>query len=93
LAHRKPHGDRSGLTEDEYRPSGLARRLGIALDTVRRWIRAGWVTSGRDAAGHHVIWADAPELTRLQELHALPRTWAIRGRLAELSRPKPRPER
>ena len=36
LARRRPHGDRSGLAEDEYRPSGLARRLGIALDTVRR---------------------------------------------------------
>jgi DNA invertase Pin-like site-specific DNA recombinase len=92
-AHRRPHGDQSGLAEDEYRPSGLARRLGIALDTVRRWVRAGWVTSSRDAAGYHVIWADASELARLWELHALPRTWATRGRLAELSRPKPRPER
>jgi hypothetical protein len=92
LAHRKPHGDRSGLVEDEYRPSDLARRLGIALDTVRRWVRAGWVNSSRDAAGHHVIWADASELARLQEIHALPRTWATRGRLAELSRPSSRPE-
>lgn len=93
LTHRKPHGDRSDLTGDEYRPSGLAGRLGIALDTVRRWVRAGWVTSSRDAGGRHVIWADASELTRLRELHALPRTLATRGRLAELSRPRPRPER
>jgi hypothetical protein len=92
-AHRKPQVDRSGLAEDEYRPSGLARRLGIALDTVRRWVRAGWVTSSRDAAGYHVIWADASELTRLRELHALPRTWATRALLTELSRPKPRPRR
>jgi hypothetical protein len=93
VADRKLHGDRSGMARDEYRPSGLARRLGIALDTVRRWVRAGWVTSSRDAAGYHVIWADASELARLQELHALPRTWATRTRLTELSRPKPRTER
>jgi DNA invertase Pin-like site-specific DNA recombinase/DNA-binding transcriptional MerR regulator len=93
LAHRKPHGHLSDLDEDEYRPSGLARRLEIALDTVRRWIRAGWLTSSRDGEGHHVIWADAAELARLRELHVLPRTWANKGRLAELATPKPRPAR
>lgn len=60
---------------------------------MRRWLRAGWLTARRDADGHHVIWADASELRRLRELHRLPRTWATRGRLAELTRPKPRPER
>ena len=93
LTHRKPHGSPSGLGQDEYRPGGLARRLEIGLDTVRRWVRAGWVTSSRDAQGHHVIWADASELARLRELHALPRTWATEDRLAELSKPKARPER
>ncbi len=93
LAHRKPHGSPSGLGQDEYRPSGLARRLEIGLDTVRRWVRADWVTSSRDAEGHHVIWADASELARLRELHALPRTRATRDRVAELSKPKARPER
>jgi DNA invertase Pin-like site-specific DNA recombinase len=93
LAHRRPHGSRSNLGQDEYRPGGLACRLEIALDTVRRWIRAGWVTSSRDAEGHHVIWADASELVRLRELHVLPRTWANKGRLAELTKPKPRPVR
>jgi hypothetical protein len=93
LAHRKPHGSRSDLGQDEYRPGGLARRLEIALDTVRRWIRAGWLTSSRDAEGHHVIWADVSELVRLRELHVLPRTWANESRLAELTKPKPRPVR
>ena len=60
---------------------------------MRRWLRAGWLTSRRDAEGHHVIWADASELRRLRELHRLPRTWANKGRLAELTKPKPRPER
>ena len=93
LTHRKPHGSPSGLGQDEHRPSSLARRLEIGLDTVRRWVRAGWVTSSRDAQGHHVIWADASELARLRELHALPRTWATKDRLAELSKPKAHPER
>jgi len=93
LAHRQPHGSPSDLGQDEYHPGGLAQRVGIGRDTIRRWIRAGWVTSRRDAEGHHVIWADSSELARLREIHALPRTWATEGRLAELARPKPRPER
>ncbi|WP_422930057.1 hypothetical protein [Singulisphaera sp. PoT] len=93
LTHRKPHGSPTGLGPDEYRPGALARRLEIGRDTVRRWIRAGWVTSSRDARGHHVIWADAPELDRLRELLALARTWATKDRLSELSKPKGRPGR
>jgi len=93
LDRREPHGSPSGLGRDEYRPGGLARRLGISRDTVRRWLRAGWLTARRDAEGHHVIWADASELRRLRELHRLPRTWATKDRLAKLKQPKPRPER
>jgi len=37
-----------------------------------------------------VIRADAGELRRLRELHALPRAWANKERLAELKQPKPR---
>jgi hypothetical protein len=40
-----------------------------------------------------VICADASELRRLRELYRLPRTWATKDRLAELTKPKPRPER
>jgi hypothetical protein len=93
LLRRQRHGSRIGLGPDEYRPMGLARRLGISRDTVRRWLRAGWLTVRRDDDGHHVIWADASELRRLRELHALPRTWANKKRLAKLKKPKPRPAR
>jgi len=93
LDRRKPHGSLSGLGRDEYRPGSLARRLGISRDTVRSWLRAGWLTARRDAEGHHVIWADASELRRLRELHRLPRTWATRDHLAELTKPKSPPER
>jgi hypothetical protein len=93
LAGREPHGRLAGLSRDEYRPGRLARRLEISRDTVRRWLHAGWLTTRGDAEGHHVIWADASELGRLRELHELPRTWATKDRLAELTKPKPRPMR
>lgn len=93
LAHCEPHGSHAGLGRNEYRPASLARQLDVSRDTVRRWLRAGWLTAHRDVEGHHVIWADASELRRLQELHGLPRTWETKGRLAELTKPKPHPER
>jgi hypothetical protein len=93
LERRQRHGSAAGLGRDEYRPMGLARRLGLSRDTVRRWLRAGWLTARRDSEGHHVIWADASALRRLHELHRLPRDWANKHRLAELTKPKPRPER
>ena len=72
LGCRPPHGSPAGLGPDEYRPAGLAQRLGINRDTVRRWVRVGWVQVRRDDDGHHVIWADASELRRLEELHRAP---------------------
>ena len=93
LARRQRHGGATGLGRDEYRPMGLARQLGISRDTVRRWLRAGWLSVRRDDDGHHVIWADAGELRRLRELHGLLRTRANKKRLAKLRKPKPRPAR
>jgi DNA invertase Pin-like site-specific DNA recombinase len=93
LSRRPPHGSRAGLGRHEYRPTGLARRLGIGRDTVRRWLRVGWVNVRRDADGHCILWADADELRRLRELHRLPRTWANKARLAELQKPKQPPAR
>jgi hypothetical protein len=91
---RRPRpGSGAELGEGEYRPTGLARRLGVSRDVVRRWLRVGWLNARRDADGHRVIWADADELRRLQELRGLARTWANRDRLAELKKPKPRPAR
>ena len=80
--------EREWLTVEE-----VAETFRVNIETVRRWIRAGWLTSSRDVGGHHVIWADVSELARLQELHVLPRTWATRDRLAELTKPKARPVR
>ena len=91
LARRERHGGATGLGPDEYRPMALARRLGVSRDTVRGWVRRGWVTTRTDADGHHVIWADADELRRLRQLPGLRPSWANRDRLAVLRRPKPRP--
>ncbi len=93
LARRARHGSQEGLGENEYRPSGLARCLDVSRDTVRSWLRAGWLNVRRDEEGHHIIWADAAERRRLRELHRLPRTWANRARLTQLQQPKKRPAR
>ncbi|WP_439626112.1 recombinase family protein [Gemmata sp.] len=93
VARRERSGSVAGLGPDEYRPIGLARRLELSRDTVRRWLRAGWLSVRRDAEGNHVIWAGADELRRLRELHRVPRTWENKARLAELRKPKPRPAR
>ncbi len=93
LRRRQPHGSREGLGRHEYRPTGLARRLGVSRELVRRWLRVGWLNVRRDEDGHHIIWADADELRRLRALHRLPRTWANKARLAELKKPKERPAR
>jgi hypothetical protein len=90
LLRRQRHGSTTGLGPDEYRPMGLARRLGISRDTVRRWLHAGWLNVRRDDDGNHVIWADASELRRLRELHDLPRTFAISGCGWRRARRRPR---
>jgi hypothetical protein len=56
LDRRQPHGSLMALCRDEYCPIDLARKLDVSRDTVRRWLRIGWLTARRDADGHHVIW-------------------------------------
>jgi DNA-binding transcriptional MerR regulator len=82
------------LSPGEWWLGDLAKRLGSPIDTIRGWIRRGWIharsvplTSG----ARWVVWADEDELARLAELRTCPRTWDHRPRLADLIRPKPRP--
>lgn len=91
FSRRQRPGSMSDLAADEYRPIGLARHLALSRDTIRRWMRAGWLNARREAEGHHILWADAEELKRLRELSALPRTRANKPRLAVLKQPKRRP--
>lgn len=54
---------------DAYPASEAARRLGISLDTLRRWDRAGRIRVERDASNRRVV--PAGEVERLRaEAHA-----------------------
>ena len=64
--------------------------MGVSRDTVRRWLRVGWLNVRRDGDGHHVIWADADELTRMARLRTCPRGWSDEPVLAQLTKPKVR---
>src|SRR5205085_148573 len=89
----EPPGSRAGLGAGEWRPGELARHLGISRDTLHSWRLKGWLAARRDGDGHWIPWADADEVTRLRELHALPRTWENRARLGQPIKPKRRPAR
>jgi molybdopterin-binding protein len=47
-----------------YTASEAARLLGISLDTLRRWDRAGRIRTRRDSANHRVV--PAAEVERLR---------------------------
>jgi molybdopterin-binding protein len=50
----------------DYLPAGeAARRLGISLDTLRRWDREGRIRTRRDAANRRLV--AASEIERLRE--------------------------
>lgn len=52
------------LPKQNYSAGEAARALGISLDTLRRWDRAGRLRVERDAANHRVVPAD--EIARLR---------------------------
>ncbi len=57
--------------QDDVVPAGeAARRLGISLDTLRRWDRAGRIRTKRDAANRRVV--PVSELARLTGTSADP---------------------
>ena len=93
LPGRERLGSQVGLGSHEWRPGALARHLAIPRDTITKWRGKGWLHSHRDADGYWVLWADAAEIARLRELHALPRTWANKSRFRQLIKPKRRPKR
>ena len=47
-----------------YSASEAAKRLGISLDTLRRWDRAGRIETARDAGNRRIV--AASEITRLR---------------------------
>jgi molybdopterin-binding protein len=52
----------------QFRLSEAARLLGVSDDTVRRWVEAGQLTAGTDAAGRKVV--DGAELAEYTRVHA-----------------------
>lgn len=52
------------MSRQTYTASEAARALGISLDTLRRWDRAGRIAVSRDAANRRVV--DASEIERLR---------------------------
>jgi DNA invertase Pin-like site-specific DNA recombinase len=91
---RRPRamGDSGVLEEHEHWLADLAAELHIALATLRRWQRFGWV-HGRKlqiAAGRWAIWADADEVSRLLRLRSFRRQWPNPAYPAELTTPKAR---
>lgn len=80
------------LGRDEWWPADLAARLGMSLDTLRRWMRVGWVHARKLSAprGRWTVWADAEELGRMDRLRACDRSWANQAQRALLSVPKRR---
>jgi DNA invertase Pin-like site-specific DNA recombinase len=60
------------LRRHEWRLSDLARKLGMAVNTLRGWQHRGWVLGRKSAAiqGAWILWADDPELDRLRRLRA-----------------------
>jgi len=52
------------VPRESYTASEAARALGISLDTLRRWDRAGRIHTERDGANRRVV--PASEITRLK---------------------------
>jgi molybdopterin-binding protein len=52
------------MPRQTYSPSEAAAALGISLDTLRRWDRAGRIQTSRDAANHRLV--SAAEIARLR---------------------------
>ncbi len=53
------------MTRELYSAGEAAAALGISLDTLRRWDRAGRIKVGRDSANRRVVSAD--EIQRLRD--------------------------
>jgi len=56
-----------------WRPSALAKHLGVERSTLTGWRRRGWVQA-RQVGGRHMYWADDAEMKRLEQLAACDRT-------------------
>ena len=79
------------LGPDEWWIRDLATKLKTPIPKVYYWAKQGWVHSRRTPSGRHwIVWADADELRRLQELKAQRNSYTAQ-RNPKLVTPKLRP--
>lgn len=85
-------GEPGVLGEHEWLLTDLARKLGMPVATLQRWVRVGWVHARKlpTPGGHWVIWADADELDRMTRLRTCPRGWSNEQIILQLTKPKAR---
>jgi DNA invertase Pin-like site-specific DNA recombinase len=79
------------LVGNEWFTLSLAAQLQIPQNTLRAWIRRGWVHVTRQLPGSHgrkICWADANEIDRLTRLRDAPRNWWDPPLPAELTTPR-----
>jgi hypothetical protein len=62
------------LGEYQWRPSDLARELGMSRNLFNQWIRRGWISAQREPgrANRWIVTAGPTEIDRLRQLRALP---------------------
>jgi molybdopterin-binding protein len=57
------------MPRQAYTAGEAARRLGISIDTLRRWDRQGRIRTHRDRANRRVVYASEVERLRAGSLH------------------------
>jgi molybdopterin-binding protein len=73
------------MPRQELLPAGeAARRLGISLDTLRRWDRDGRIRTQRDHANRRVVAVSEVERLRGREQHELSARNRFRGTVREV---------
>jgi molybdopterin-binding protein len=73
------------MPRQELLPAGeAARRLGISLDTLRRWDRDGRIRTQRDRANRRVVAVSEVERLRGREQHELSARNRFRGTVREV---------
>jgi hypothetical protein len=81
------------VAADEWWLSDLARELKLPKETLRDWVRFGWVHARRSPLQHFwIVWADAEELDHLRRLRASPQAKPCDRNSPELTTPKQRPK-
>ncbi len=86
VREQRTHGmHRDALDTHEWWVPTLARRIGMPEVTLHNWIRRRWVRARQLEAPDRrwIVWADAAELERLQQLHQRPAGYYTRRQWVE----------